>query len=522
MDLSFYLSRFLRRIHWFLLVFVIVSAIGLTLARILPTVFLAEATLLVESEQMPDELAESTVQVQAVEQMQIIQQRILSRDTLIEMANRLNIYASSEPGVAQTMTADEIVADLRERIGIVTTGGASGRRSAPQATLVSVSFEAPNAALAATVANDVVTLILKADVAMRTGMARQTLEFFEQEVDRLDAELTRLDAEILAFKEENRNALPDSIDFRRTQQAAEQERLLELNRQQAEVRDRRDRLIRIHETVGAVEDSQPEAPQTTEQRELKALRDSLQAQLVVLSPENPKIKLLEAQIAALEKIVAGQVTGSTVDEAGRELSAYEVQLAELDGQLAYLEEQKVQVQASIESLQVSIDATPSNAVVLETMQRDYYNIRAQYDATVAKKARAETGDIIEAMARGQRISVIEQAIAPREPSSPNRPVIAAGGVAGGLFLGLGLVALLELLQGSIRRPADLTAALGITPFSTLPYISTHGERRWRGLFLVLMVSFVAATALGALWAVHTYYQPLDLLFEQIMRKLNPA
>jgi hypothetical protein len=69
-------------------------------------------------------------------------------------------------------------------------------------------------------------------------------------------------------------------------------------------------------------------------------------------------------------------------------------------------------------LKASIEATPGNAIALDTLERDYANTRAQYDAAVANKARAETGDTIEALSKGQRISVIEQAIAPREPPAP--------------------------------------------------------------------------------------------------------
>ena len=61
MDLRFYATLFLRRLHWFILVVILCSAIGITLARMLPTVYSAEARLVVESEQIPDELAASTV-----------------------------------------------------------------------------------------------------------------------------------------------------------------------------------------------------------------------------------------------------------------------------------------------------------------------------------------------------------------------------------------------------------------------------------------------------------------------------
>jgi uncharacterized protein involved in exopolysaccharide biosynthesis len=518
MDFRFYLSLFLRRLHWFVIVAVLVAGMGITLARYLPTVYIAEAKLVVESEQIPDNLAASTVQTQATEQLQIIQQRILTRGTLVDMANRLQIYAI--PGRSpQRMDADELVEDLRSRIKIITTGGAVPR-GAVQATLVTVSFEAPTAALAAAVANDVVTQILKTDVEMRTGSARQTLDFFQQEVARLDKDLTTRGAAILKFKEANKDALPDSLEFRRTQQAAAQERLVQMQRDEAELRDRRARLVRLHEASGNANGTATTQPLTPEQQQLRALRDQLNAQLTVLSPENPKIKLLQSQIAAMEKVAAAQTTAGQVDADGRAMSAYDVQLADMDGQLTYMADQKAQIEAQMQALQVSIEATPSNAIALDTLQRDYDNLRAQYDQAVANKARAETGDTIETMAKGQRITVIEQAVAPRDPARPNRPLIAAGGVGGGLVLGLALVVLIEMLHAGIRRPADLTARLGITTFATLPYLTTDREIRWRRLRQVIVVLLVLAVITAVLWAINRYYMPLDLLMDQVIRRLS--
>ncbi len=76
------------------------GGIGITLAIVLPPVYRAEALLIVESQQIPDELAATTVQNETTEQLQIIQQRILTRDSLLEMANRLNVYAARPGEVA--------------------------------------------------------------------------------------------------------------------------------------------------------------------------------------------------------------------------------------------------------------------------------------------------------------------------------------------------------------------------------------------------------------------------------------
>jgi uncharacterized protein involved in exopolysaccharide biosynthesis len=518
-DLKFYFSLFLRRLHYFLIVLTLGTVVGLTLAWMLPPVYMAEAVLVVESEQIPDELAASTVQIAATEQLQIIQQRILTRDTLLEMANRLKIYAPASGQPVRRLEPDEIVEDLRQRITIRTTGGTQARGPI-QATIIRVGFEAPTAQLAAAVTNEVVTLILRENVSMRTTVAGQTLEYFVQEVARLDRELASRSAAILTFKEANSEALPDSLEFRRSQQAAAQERLLLIERDEAILKDRRQGLVTLYETTGRVATPSADS-QTAEARQLQALRDQLGQTLAVLAPQNPKVKLLESQITALEKIVADQAAAATpLAPAGEVLSPLDIQLADIDRQLAFLADLKMQVTAELDVLQVSIEATPSNALALDTLERDYANTRAQYDAAVANKARAETGDTIEALSKGQRISIIEQAIAPREPTRPNRPLIAAGGVGVGLFAGLGLVVLIELLKGAVRRPADITARLGIAPFATLPYLRTAGQTSRRRTIIGLSFVLVLLAIPAGLWLVHTQVTPLDLLLDRMVQKIG--
>ncbi|GIT93294.1 LPS biosynthesis protein [Jannaschia sp. AI_61] len=526
MDLKFYASLFLRRLHWFLLFLIIGTAAGVTLAKVLPPVYVATARLLVESEQIPGELAQSTVQTEATEQLQIIQQRILTRDTLLDMANRLNIYANDprqKDGVG--LDADARVSDLRRRISIVTTGGVQ-RRGPVQATLVSVRFEAPTGPLSAAVTNELVTMVLREDVTMRTRVARQTLEFFEQEVARLDAELAEQGATILAFKEANQDALPDSLDFRRAQQSANQERLLQLEREEAGLKDRRDRVLALKDPAVAVAPTVqvPSRDRTPEARQLQELQAQLSSQLVVLSPQNPRIKILEARIAALQQVVDAQVGAATPPVApnpdGSIPDAIDLQLAEIDGQLAFIADQKTQLATRLETLAASIEATPGNTITLETLERDYANVQAQYNQAVANKARAETGDVIESLSKGQRISVVEQAVVPSAPRSPNRPLIAVAGVGGGAALGLAVVILLELLKSGIRRPLELTNKLGISPIATLPFYRTKGEI-WRRRLTIL--SILATFVLGvpaALWTVHTRYMPLDQLIETVGQRIG--
>ncbi|MFZ3583325.1 GumC family protein [Loktanella sp. DJP18] len=515
-DLRFYLAIFWRRLPYFLLLLTTGTALGVTVAIISPAIYEAQARLVVESEQIPDEMASSTVRTDATEQLQIIEQRILTRDTLLEMANRLGIYQGA--GTPDTpMTPDDIVTDMRQRIDIVTQGG-SAIRGQTQATIVSVSFSGPTPALAANVANDVVQLMLQENVSMRTGVSGQTLDFFTQQVNQLEQDLTQLNGQLLQFQEANQDALPESLEFRRTQQSAAQERLLEQQRDENALRDRRDRLVALYEQNGNIEPlTQPQA-MTPEAQRLRELQDQYATSVAVLSLDNPRVAVLRRQIDALEQTVAAD--GALNNPDGQPMTAYELQLADIDGQLEFITGQKEQIQAVLDALDASIAATPANAVTLGTLQRNYDNLRTRYDQAVANKAQAETGDVIESLSKGQRITVLEQAVPPSEPTSPNRKKLAAMGFASGLGMGFGFIILLELLNTAIRRPADLIGGLDITPLVTVPYLRTR-QQIWRRWLIVLGVCLVLLLAVPAvLWYVDTYVRPLEPLLEAVQRRLG--
>ena len=521
MDIRFYLQLFIRRLPYFLVFAAAGTAAGIAFAIILPASYSAAARLVVESEQIPDELAASTVRTAASETLQIIEQRILTRETLLDMSNRLGIF-SGPAAPDEPMTPDAIVKSLSERIRIVTQGGAMVRGQV-QATIVTVSFSAPTARLAADVTNEVVTLILQENVEMRTTVAGQTLDFFTQQVDTLEQELTQISAQILQFQEANQDALPDSLNFRRQQQAAAQERLVEQERIETVLRDRRERLIQLYEQTGSIDALIPEQQMSAEELRLRQLRDQYATSVAVLSLDNPRVAVLRSQIEALENVVEEQKaaqSGAGLNGSGGPLDPLQIQLADIDGQLEFVAAQKDQIQANLDDLAETIAATPANAVTLERLERNYDNLRSQYDRAVANKAQAETGEVIESLSRGQRISVIEPAIPPSQPTSPDRRRIAMAGMVGGIGLGFGFIALLELLNRAIRRPADLTKALEITPLVTLPYLRTEGQI-WRRRMIVATVLVLVLVGLPAgLWYVDQNIRPLQPVFQAILERVG--
>ena len=505
-DLKFYLSIFIRRLPYFLVVSVLVTAIGLSVALTLPAVYRAQATIAVESEQIPGELAASTVGVSATEQIQVIEQRLMTRDTLLTLARAFDVFAA-EPG----LSLSEQVAAMRARTQfIVINRGRDGLIT------FTISFSSPDPAQAAAVVNEIVSLVLAENIRLRTGRATDTLQFFEDEVERLGGILGEISADILAFTTENQDPLPESLEFRRSEQERLQERLLQLEREETALRDQRVRLVRLYENTGRI--TRDRADLTEEEQELRTQKAELERQRALLSDSHPRIRLLESRIAALEAVVAEQRVGVGEGDEVRQLSELDVELERIDGRLAYLDAEQVRLEAELDALAESIRQTPANEIRLSALERRYDNIQEQYDAAVASLSAAATGERLEVLSKGERFGVIEQAVPPGWPDSPNRKLIAAASLAAGGGAGMGLVVLLELLNRSVRRPVDITRGLGIQTFGTIPYVRTRRERRIkRGVIASVLVLFGVGVP-AAIWAVHVYYRPLDVLIVDVAEK----
>lgn len=504
----YYLSVFMRRLPYFILVATTISAASIIIAVALPPAYISQMQLIVEAPQIAENTTGPTDAAPSVEQLRVTQQRLLTRANLLDIATRLQVLADQAK-----LNPDEIVDAMRLRTTILISANTG------DPPLMTVSFEAPEATKAAAVLNEYLTLIQQQDVGARTERATATLDFFDQEVARLNQALAAKSAAISSFKTANIDALPDSMNFRLSQQAVLQERLAQFDRDLLSLKNQRELLLNLFNSTGRVAEAKPEAS-TPEQVQLDTLRNQLSDALAVLSPENPQVKMLNARIAQIEQVVSAQPKplGKAQPETGNAM--LDLQLAEIDSRIADLADQKVLVVVEFDKLAVSIEKTPANTVKLDELTLDYQNIQLQYNGAVDRLAKASTGERIEFMARGQRIAVIEPPSIPNKPSKPKRTVIAAGGSFFGFMAGIGLIVLLEALNRSIRRPEDLVRTLGISPIATLPYIQTRTEvvlRRGRKL-LITLIMLAGITVL--LYAVHTYYQPLDVVAERVMNKLG--
>ena len=199
---AFYWQLFKRRWLYFFLPFLTVLFVGAAGTMLWPPTYLAEGRILVQSQQIPSDLVRSTITSAAQERIQVIQQRTMTRDNLIAIADKFKLFPEKRNLMSPTELVDAVknstkiapvdpLLDFKQRT----------RAATENPTIIfSVGFEYGDPAVAAQVANELMTRILSEDLRDRTARATDTTKFLAREVQRLQAENAALDARIAQLR----------------------------------------------------------------------------------------------------------------------------------------------------------------------------------------------------------------------------------------------------------------------------------------------------------------------------------
>jgi uncharacterized protein involved in exopolysaccharide biosynthesis len=196
---AFYWELFKRRWAYFLIPFVLLSCAGVAGAWLWPATYLSEGKILVQSQQIPTELVRPTVTSAAQERIQMIQQRTMTRDNLIAIVDKFQLF----PDKRSLMSASELVELMKKNTKITPVDVELDfkQRTRDNPTIVfSVGFEYGDGLTASRVANELMTQILNEDLRDRTTRATDTTKFLSREVQKLQADNAALDAKIAQLK----------------------------------------------------------------------------------------------------------------------------------------------------------------------------------------------------------------------------------------------------------------------------------------------------------------------------------
>ena len=449
-----------QRIYWVIIPSIVCLLLGVAAAFMLPTMYRSTATLLVESPQLPDDIAGSEDLDIVDQRIAKIRQQVLSRPRLIELIQKHRLYTKER----SSKSLSEIVAEMRAATSINAVSAEFQKVGNGNSSTVafSLSFDYEAAAQAQAVAQDMTEQVLLIDATKNSEQATNTVQFLTEQATALQTQISALENSIEMVKGANGAALTSSAMSMFTGQSGSYDvQIIGLQRENIQLKAAR------------------EAKKSSDERD--PLVANAEAELAAVqarySQNHPDIAIAKRRLSEARRLAAenlAKLPQDTIDQ----------QIASNDAQIAALQTAKAREGSRISAIQGAQARAPLVLEEIAQQQQKLDALNKQYESISTRLMAAQSSAKAENEQKGERLSVIDPPVVPEEAISPNRPILILGGLGLGIGLGLTLVLLIELIQRPVRDALDIQSATGFAPLVSIPTIPVDDDTdtNWLGRF----------------------------------------
>jgi len=573
-NLGDYLHILRRRkalLFWPMLVLMLLAVI---VATALPAVYQSSATILIEQQDIPQDLVRSTITTYADQRLQVISQRVMTSANLSSIVKKFNLYADMLKKNTITVVLEKMRKDINmEMVSADVIDPRSGRPT--QATIAfTLSYDSESPELAQKVASELASLYLSENIKTRTAKTEDTSHFLTLEADKLKTEIQQIEEKLATFKENHAGSLPELTQLNI--------QLMERSEREINEVDSRIRSLVEHKAYLEAELSliHPDVAMFSKsgsrilgpEDRLKSLK-AVYAQLVATyTPEHPDVIRTRQEIVSLEKTIGGNtgiielqeqlkqqqgelgtlhekysVEHPSVKKLQRSIAglrasikqesakpvrqalhtskpdnpAYIQLLAQLNAattEMGSYRKQKATIKTKLDKLEKRLLDAPQVERKYRNLTRDYEQANLRYQEIKAKQNSAQLGEQLEKGQQGERLSMNEPPLFPEESIKPNRKAILFLGFIFSIASGIGTVAVAESMSQTIRGPASVIKLLSMPPMAVIPYMETEQIGRNRRRKWMFVIALILTALIGAVWLVHVFVMPLDVLWYVVLRK----
>ena len=548
-----------------------VMAIIILTTFLWPKTYRSQAIILIEQQDIPTDLVQTTITSYAQQRIEEIKQRIMTIGNIIGIVEEFELYTERE---LERITRTEIAEDFRSAVSIkpISAEVVDPRSGRPSLAIIafSLSFDGEVPSKVQKITNEITTLYLDENLKDRTAQTKSTSDFLTAESDLLLEQLEGLDDKVAIFKEQNKGALPEQNQFNLSVVDRTELQINSLVYQLKELKKRKtqldgdltqispsaptmlsngqmvlgeaDRLKAIQSQLRQYESAyHPDHPTLLRlRRELDALtgdsglgqykdmaeqlkqeRDALSAFEGKYTADHPKVLKSKRVIASLEFRLSGGIQDSA--EVTPDNPAYLVLRSQLNATNADIRgnEENIKILTEkMERYEGYLSRAPQIEKEYQSLLRDYQNTRMKYQEIRAKKMSADLAQNLESERKGERFTLIQPPELPIDPVSPNRTAMVFLAVILGLGAGLGVVIMLEAMSAAVFGAAEVTALTGIAPLAIIGYMETQEEEGHHNRKRILIVLGLLCIGLLAMLLFHLFVRPLDVTWYILLRKFG--
>jgi len=461
----------LKRRWWIVIIPAMVMPVVAVVATLyIPAKYVSQSSVQIGQQKVSNDLVKQVVTEDINSRLASIDQQIESRSSILPIVEKFNLYAD------QKLTTDDRIALARKNIDIEALG--TGFARANGVAGFTIAFTASDAHTAQLVCAEITSLFISANLHAQQDAEGDTTDFLKEQLNNAKHTLDDQDAKKAEFERKYFGMRPEDegnniniLNSLNTQLEASTRDLNQLEQNKSY----------METTLAAQLAASPASvtPQTQEQQlqSLLAQQAALTRQYTANYPEviaiNRQIADLRAKMAhpstAQASAALPAATGGSDSVAVQDLRA---RIRANDLAIQEKRNEQAQLNQQIREYQKRIQSTPQVEEEYEQLTRDTQTSQAMYDSDLAKLNQAQQATDLQNRQEGETFSILDAANLPDNPTFPKRKVFASGGLAGGISLGLLIVALLEYKDTALRNERDIWA---FTQLPTLAVIAWSGE-----------------------------------------------
>jgi succinoglycan biosynthesis transport protein ExoP len=437
--------------RWFVIIPAILFSIaGIAAAILMPSMYRAKATMLVESQNLPDSTVSASLDNVIDRRIAKIRQQILSRPDLVGLIQANNLYDVNNRRTPLSVLVERIrgATDISAvDADIKAQGGQNAGSIAFQLT-----FDYPAAAQAQLVAQTFVDRLLRLDASQTQGDAQANVHFLEDQQASLQGQVSQIEAQINQITGANGAALAGAggLGMISIGGADYESQIANLRREN----------VQLQSQLGGVGLGRDPGVLAAE-----AQLAAVQAQY---SDDYPDVKLAKIRLSAAKANAKNTLSTAMTAPIQQQITANNQAIA----QLAAARGSSISRAAAMASAQ---SKGPVVAQQVAQLTSKAQLLRDQLGKVSNNLLSAHSVVKLANEQLGERLTLIEPPVTPDTPTSPNRPLLILGGIAGGLAAGLVLAVAMEFISRPIRSVAALTQLVGVPPLAVIPVLSEKGS-----------------------------------------------
>lgn len=465
-ELQKYLKALNKGRHFFIILFLGIMSVVVWGSYFLPKRYEAKSTIFIESNVIGELVKGIAITPSMDDRIRVLRYAMLSRNLVSKTLTDLNVDAKDEKIFEQKIMA------YQQHTQISVKGN----------DLFTVSLRDPDPKFAMDYVNTLVRRYVEENISAKREEAFGADRFVAEQVAQFKEKLDQADEKIIKYRQ-------DKGIYMAFDETSTIKEIKELKNEIDNINVMKNQLMATKRiTEMQLKNEQPMtvafARHAGNDATITAIENKISQLLVKYTENYPEVIRLKAEIEALKKQAETKPQGTPPeDKTEPEMSTMnpiyqqlKQTLFQTEAEIDALDAKKIQLSALIARKEAELRSIPEGKKILADLEKERDSYRKIYEQLLARVGQAKVSKDMEIEDKATTFRIVDPAVLPRKPVSPNRVKLILFGIFLGLIGGVGGIVVRENFSPSVNS-LKMIKNLGVDVLAVIPRIFNQEEQQ---------------------------------------------